>query len=140
MKLPVLWQAVVSQGFCRLEANSDGQYREFPTYLRDGVLLAFCSESIHFYKGRVTRFDAAGCNEITLCALIVDKGSRRQGKARAALGDFLKLTDERGMKVYLEPVCMEPTYPLPKEVLESFYASFGFAWEDESKKVMSRSV
>jgi hypothetical protein len=139
MKEVVLWQAVVFDGFKRVDRGSAREYKEFATYERDGVRLAFASECLHYARGVVTRYDAAGTDSITLHAVIVDLEHRRIGKARKAVGDFLVRTDERGLSVYLEPVCIRSEDSPSREVLVSFYESLGFAWADENKMVMIRN-
>jgi hypothetical protein len=95
-------------GFKRLVRGDPMVYRdkdgkEFPTYERDGVRVAFSSNELLFEdeRGRVNVGMSEG--DIVFRFLGVAPGARRQGKATAALSDVMQAADLAGDTVYMEP-------------------------------------
>lgn len=124
-------------GFTRLDIDNPRTYKNkggesFLTFERDGVRVAFESGNILYAdeKGRVGRYFGndptvpEGPDSI-LAALIVDPKDRKQGKARKALQEIVRMADESNTNLYLEPASLD-TEGMTTPQLKEFYKQFGF--------------
>jgi hypothetical protein len=124
-------------GFTRLNINNPRTYKNksgdsFLTFERDGVRVAFESGNLLYAdeKGRAGRYlgndstSPEGADSV-FAALIVDPKDRKQGKARKALQEIVKMADESNTNLYLEPASLD-TEGMTTPQLKDFYQQFGF--------------
>lgn len=131
-------------GYKRLDRGSPRAYRdkagkEFPTYEKDGVRVAFTSNELLFEddRGNVT-VGMAEPTDLVFQYLGVDPQQRGQNKASGALKDVAKAADTAGVVLYLEPASLDET-GLTTPQLVSLYKRFGFEQvKPGSDKVLSR--
>ena len=141
-------------GFTRLDINNPRTYKNksgdpFLTFERDGVRVAFESNNLLYAdkRGRVGRYmgndltSSKGADSV-FAALLVDPKDRKQGKARKALQEIVKMADESNTNLYLEPASLD-TEGMTTPQLKDFYKQFGFKpqeTEPATDKVMIRKV
>lgn len=141
-------------GFTRLDIDDPRTYKNksgdaFLTFERDGVRVAFESGNILYAddRGRVGRYmgndstSPEGADSV-FAALLVDPKDRKQGKARKALQEIVKMADESNTNLYLEPASLD-TEGMTTPQLKDFYRQFGFKpqeTEPATDRVMIRKV
>lgn len=129
--------ALVRSGFKKVEYGSSRQYKDFPTWEKDGARVSIASEILGESKSRVLRYSADN-NEITICAIIVDPAHQGHGKASEILDTIINQADVLGIELYLEPVAMTGYAGLSRDQLVNFYHSRGFVWDENSDRIMRR--
>jgi hypothetical protein len=124
-------EVLPSLGYQRLERGSPRAYvdkggKEFPTYEKNGVRVAFASNELLFEddRGRVT-VGMSEPTDLVFHFIGVDPGARKQGKATAALLDVVRAADTAGTTMYMEPVSLDVA-GLATEQLVNLYKRFGF--------------
>lgn len=123
--------ALPNLGFKRLERGDSMAYRdkagkEFATYERDGVRVAFSSNLVLFEDDR-GRVNAAMSEptDIVFQFLGVAPSDRKKGKATAALLDVVRAADMAGAKLYIEPTSLDRGGPKTPQLV-NFYKRSGF--------------
>ena len=123
--------ALPDLGFERLERGDSMAYRdkagkEFPTYEKDGVRVAFSSNELLFEddRGRVN-VGMSEPTDIVFQFLGVAPEARKQGKATAALSDVMQAADVAGATMYMEPASLEQAGPKTPQLV-NFYKRSGF--------------
>lgn len=122
-------------GFRALEPSDGRRFRGFPTWERDGVLMALSSGLLDVRKGAVCRCQSTG-TDMTLEGLIVEPAEQGKGKARAAVQLLLSIADRHKTTVFVEPYPFESRSNLDFMRLVRFYDGLGFVAVDPECRVM----
>ena len=121
-------------------AYRDKAGKEFPTYAKDDVRVAFSSNELLFEdeRGRVN-VGMSEPTDIVFQFLGVAPGARKQGKATAALSDVMKAADIAGATLYMEPASLEQAGPKTPQLVD-FYKRSGFVRDTPgSDKILVRA-
>ena len=135
-------QSMPDAGFTRIKSGAERQYKDeggqgYPTFERDGVRVALSSgRTLGVERGAVIVYDSTDPADVIIQAVVVDKGDRQQGKAKGVMQDLVRMADDLGVTMYIEPTPIADK-PMSADALRQFYGRLGFK-PDASGKVMTR--
>jgi hypothetical protein len=134
-------------GFKRLAPEDPRTYKNksgvsFLTFDRDGVRAAVKSNTLLYADDRSIGMYMGEPNDMLLQSIEVDEGARKQGKATKAMQDIVRMADEAGVTLYVQPVQVTKGVGMSTDQLKDFYKRFGFEpqkTEPANDRVMVRT-
>jgi DNA repair protein RadC/GNAT superfamily N-acetyltransferase len=134
-------------GFKRLAPEDSRTYKNksgesFLTFERDGVRAAVKSNTLLYADDRSIGMYMGEPNDMLLQSIEVDEGARKQGKATKAMQDIVRMADEAGVTLYVQPVQVTKGVGMSTDQLKNFYKRFGFEpqkTEPATDRVMVRT-